>query len=158
MSNAAREHDTMEQRLGRLERSLRRWRIGGVCAVLLGVATLALGQAPSERVVTASKFALVGPDGEERGVFMLDDGHPFLQLRSASIPDCTLSLGVLDDTAFLSMKGRNGYYVYLASRSDGSLVAVGDVFDTPRALMSMQPGEPVLALFDANGEVSWTPE
>jgi len=75
--------DVLTQRLDRLERELRRWKVlGGATVVVLGF-VLGLGptsaKPPDE--VRAKRFILVGQDGKDRAILGSSlDGWPFLSL------------------------------------------------------------------------------
>ena len=161
MSNAAREHDTIEQRLGRLERSLRRWRAGGACAVLLGVAALALGQAQTDKVVTANKFVLVSADGQERGVFYLDDaGEPTIKLTSPRHAQRNIIIGTETDGAGITVNWETGYQAMLGVTPETAILGVNAASDTPQAAMLVtQELGPLVAVYDADGQARWrTPQ
>lgn len=88
-----------EQRLGRLERSLRRWRLGTLAAVMLlgaGVIAGAVGQ-PEEKpgIVTAEVFVAQNSKGEIVAMFganEVDDGYLTLYDRGGrAILDCGLA-------------------------------------------------------------------
>ena len=161
MSNAPREHDTIEQRLARLERSLRRWRAGGVCALLVALAGMALGQAQTDTVVTANKFVLVSADGQERGVLSLDDaGEPYLELTSPRSPQRNVVMSSGTETAGVLANWENGYQAALGVTPSGAVVSVGPAPRVARAGMFITPElGPVVAVYNAAGQAHWrTPQ
>ena len=134
-------NDHLLRRLDRLERDNRRWRWGSLalCAGLLGI--LAVGfacptVAPApENVVSAERFVLVGPGGEEYAVLGLDDhGFPNLLLHKdqahafLTVAGPALSMRGADGKtgAFLGLdpKGSSRLELSSANPQDGIRAAV----------------------------------
>ena len=161
MSNAANRHHTMEQRLGRLERSLRRWRAGGVCALLVALAGMALGQAQTDKIITANKFVLVSADGQERGVLSLDDaGEPYLELTSPRHPQRNIIIATETDGAGITVNWETGYRAALGVTPTFAAIGVGAAPDTPQAVLiiTAQDG-PAVTIHDNVGQIRWrTPQ
>ncbi len=61
--------DTLAQRLNRLEREVRHWRLGATMLLTCAVAALVMGQTiPKPQVIEAQRFILKSPDGTVRAI------------------------------------------------------------------------------------------
>jgi hypothetical protein len=75
--------DRLTQRLDRLERENRRWRLAGCLSVLGLVAVALMGQAmpgKAAKVVEAEEFVLRDAGGIERAALRMEAGSPWLEL------------------------------------------------------------------------------
>jgi hypothetical protein len=74
--------DTLGQRMNRLEREVRRWRVGAAMLLTCAIAVLVMGQTvlPKPQVIEAQRFILKSPDGTVRAILgqhLSDQKAPF---------------------------------------------------------------------------------
>jgi hypothetical protein len=88
MNIPATELQLLSNRIAKLERQNRFWKIGGVLAALALAALVAIGvraqefRGPMQRakVIEAEEFVLTDANGVTKGEFSTKDGNPILQL------------------------------------------------------------------------------
>ncbi len=77
--------DTLTQRLDRLERQARWWRVAGSSTACALVLLMLLGAAQSPKEIQAKRFTLIDRSGAPAAWLGLDNtGKPFLSLRDDS--------------------------------------------------------------------------
>jgi len=126
------EHDTIEQRLGKLERQNRRMKLAGVGALVIAGAFLLMGQARAPRTlpeVRARDFILEDAQGRERANLTVASAGPGLVLYGED-GKLRVGLSVWSDGP--------GLHLYNATGSEG-------------IVMHMPSEGPEFYVYDANG-------
>ncbi len=148
----------METRIAALERSVRRWRLVSLAAIVLGAGGLLPMLSPGIfREVRASRFSVVNVKGEEVAALGLDEQHEpqlFFRLQRSkatvvvgSLAGDIAGVGIVGKTAQLSM----------AADSDG-LPAFSIHADKAKATLGVsRKGEPILLMLDGTTNLSATP-
>ncbi|HEY6904923.1 MAG TPA: hypothetical protein VI216_11495 [Candidatus Acidoferrales bacterium] len=88
MNNPATDLQLLANRIAKLERQNRFWKIGGVLATLALASLLAIGVRAQEwprptqraKLIEAGAFVLTDANGVTKGEFSIKDGNPVLQL------------------------------------------------------------------------------
>jgi len=163
-------------RLDRLERANRRYRLALVGAGFLCLGWTACSLGPqAKNVLSAERFVLVGPDGSEKATLELDQkGHPMLALRNGQSSALLTTNGASlllrgpdgKTGAFVGIDSRNTSRIELCSarlldgvrltvHTDGSSgVYVNDVNGRERGgLESFSKGGTALTFRDGNGKI-----
>ncbi len=143
-------------RLARIERELRAWRLAGLAAVAVGVFVAA--RPPTPEVVRAERFELVDARGRTRGAWLVRGGTlegPFFQMGDPDSTAITLyatpGLG-----AYVSLNGQNLQSgrtgnATLSVDTDGASYSAGLRLNEdrqPSAHLSSGPRRGQLTLFD----------
>jgi hypothetical protein len=128
--------ETVEQRIGALERQNRRLRHGLGITILLAAAAVLLGAAQGPADIDVTRLRLFDAAGKVRGVMSVSNGGPALIL--------------LDDAG----KPR----AQMGVVADGSpAVILYDANGKPRAHLGVvKDGTPVLLLNDSDGKPKWS--
>jgi hypothetical protein len=123
----------MRDRLGRLERELRYWRMAGGLTIVLAVVTIAAAMdAPAPKELRAETIKLVEPSGKERIVMTALPGIPDLTFLDPA-GESRLTLDIADDHK--------------------PVVTVSDTAKGKgRLVLGIDDGSPNLQLYDRDGK------
>jgi hypothetical protein len=174
---SAAEFQSTSERIGLLERKLRRQNRAVIACAAFAVATsLLIGQSPSNRTLEAEKFILRGPQGQELAILdglgtgaalKLYDGQHRVRVvlttadagnlkglavfRSNGQVDA--SLGVADnDNPFVQLVDKQGNLgALLEVADDGPSLALSDKQGQPRAILIVNGEGPSISLHDEQG-------
>jgi hypothetical protein len=129
--------DEMRRRLERMERQLRRWRLGGVLALCLAVVGVAgaMAQAPA-RELSVETLRIVQHDGKERLILTADPGRP--------------------DMSFLDPTGRSRLTLDIAGDEKPVLAIAESGHEKGRLTIGIENGSPMLKLYDQAGKLRVT--
>lgn len=144
--------NTLTQRLDRLEREVRLWKVLGSTAltalVFIGLAAANPTSVPDE--VRAKRFSVVDTKGELRGALaLMADGAMTLTLvASNGLSGATLTVERGGTTlVFTDSNGKRR--TVLHGGTEGSALYLIDTNETPRAMLVLRPDETVsLGLYD----------
>ena len=129
--------DETRQRLDRMERQLRRWRVGGVVALCLAVVAVAGAMAqPPAGELTVETLRIVQRDGKERLVLTAQPGIP--------------------DMSFLDPKGRSRLTLDIAGDAQPVLSISESGHDTGRLTIGIENESPMLKFYDQAGKLRVT--
>ena len=114
---------TVEDRLGALERSARRWKVATFCVAALAGTAMILGAQKKDpdvqEEVRAQKFVLVAPDGTNLGAWAGDKDGVALGMQSGKQ---TALLGILpSDGPSLDLQGERGKIGLLCAKTGPGL-------------------------------------
>jgi len=180
MNASCNQYEMISERLTKLERQNRRWKLSAAAALALGVLTVVLGQSgPGKNIVEADAFVVTDSNGTGRAVLsMSDDQGPTLTLNDAQGRTRAV-LSVLQDQACLALLDSNGTprlrfgtepdgseivfngpesvtRMSLKQDSDGSLIALGDDAAEARVGIGV-PADNVarMGIFNQSGRPVW---
>jgi hypothetical protein len=105
-----RQIDALAERIGRLERANRRWRIGAGVALIAGFVVIVGGaqRADEAKSVEAAQFIVRDKEGKERARFGLaSNGEPALFIRGKD-GEARVLLQSSDDVGGLFLTGADG--------------------------------------------------
>lgn len=100
----------LSDRLGRLEKELRRWRLGAVGGLTLGLAALCFGAAAKAppRVVEANEFRVVNREGKPIAKLWEWNGNPRLELGAPGSQFALVEVDLQTGLARVSVSGPDG--------------------------------------------------
>jgi hypothetical protein len=125
------ENETRD-RLSRMERELRRWRLGGIAALALATVVVAVAMAdPPAKELRVETLRIVEQSGKERIVLTAVPGVP--------------------DMTFLDASGRTRLTLDIADDSKPVLVISESGHEKGRLTLGIENGSPTLQLYDRDG-------
>jgi hypothetical protein len=126
--------DELRGRLDRMERQLRRWRLGGVVGLCLAVVTVAcaMAEAPT-RELSVETLKIVQQDGKERLILTAKPGIP--------------------DMSFLDPAGRSRLTLDIAGDAQPVLAIAESGHEKGRLTIGIENGSPMLRLYDKDGKL-----
>lgn len=124
--------DEMRGRLERMERELRRWRLGGIAALAMATVAVAGAMAgPPAKELNVETLRIVQPDGRERIVLTAIPGIPDMTFRDPE-GHSRLTLDIADDS-------KPVLTISESRRAKG------------RMTLGIENGSPILELYDREG-------
>ena len=148
------EHDTIEQRLEKLERQNRRMKLAGVGTLVIAGAFLLMGQASGPRTlseVRARSFVLVDAQGKQRTTLEMYEDSPRLAFLDDANGKIRAALGTSSLGPELVLTDGNGKAVTtLAVPSGGPTLAMVAPNATQGVILAVSAHGPELKLSDAN--------
>lgn len=145
---------TFEERLTRLERSNRRWRV--VCIALLslvGIGLIAAAEkapAPAE-ILQAKRIELIGPDGKAAIVMEAKPDATSLAVWGPDHEHAAVLVAKPDKTAMMLLKNKDAPEVYAEAVDQGGQIGVTDGRDvagaTDRAALNMSGSPSGFSIF-----------
>jgi len=126
----------MAERLGKLEQSNRRLRIGGIVMALVAVAVFGFGAIKGDRVLEAEDLIIRDKQGNERARMAVDDSGPYLRLTDSKGHPRAILLVQDDRGLFLLPGGEKMQSELLLVNSGEPTIYLKDNDGQPRLEMS----------------------
>jgi hypothetical protein len=128
--------DETRRRLDRMERQLRRWRVGGVLALCLAVVAVAGAMAEAPDKELSVETLRIVHEGKERLILTAKPGVP--------------------DMAFLDPKGQTRLTLDIAGDEKPVLAISESGHERGRLTIGIENGSPMLRLYDREGKLRVT--
>lgn len=147
------EHNTIEQRLEKLERQNRRMKLAGIGALVIAGAFLLTGQASGPRIlpeVRANSFVLVDAQGKPRATLGMYADQPRLALSDTN-GTVRAALAVSSGGPVLMMVGTGKAVASLFVESDGPELDMLGENEAQGAIFGIPARGPELRMNDASG-------
>jgi len=141
--------EALTKRVVMLEVQNRRLKKTGVALLILATAVIAMGQAPTKKVIAANEFVLQDPTGKTRARLTMEmkDRPALTFLDDRAVPTSSLAGG---DEPFLFLN-RSGTNETVQLGANKNFYGIGIYDKEIRAGLSVQKGIPGLELYDEAG-------
>jgi hypothetical protein len=146
---------TLEQRLAKLERDNRLWRLAACSLLVLGL--LGVGVAAQRTTVPAKQlksqeFVLVDGDGKEIGTFGEVNGGAGLMVTSDG---GSVSLAAMAGGCGISVNSDKGHKVQIEATSKGDTAGIVASKEASKVSMLADSEEGMILTYDKVGKVTW---
>jgi hypothetical protein len=151
MNASCDQYEVVCERLTRLERQNRRWKLGAAALLVLGVLSLIVGQSgPNKKILEADAFVVTDSGGTGRAVLSMSDSQgPTLTMNDGQGRTRAV-LSVLQDKACLALLDPDGTpRLRFGADARGSEIVFNDKDSVTRLSLQQDADGSLIALGDA---------